>query len=82
MRKDHRFVRHIPNLFFFAIKILIQQFKSTSWIIICKGKLNDCVIKAKDLTSQPNLDKLLRFDLGYCDLTHLQTSLDYLSKLR
>jgi hypothetical protein len=30
MHKGHRFVRHIPNLFFKAIKVLIQQIKFAS----------------------------------------------------
>ncbi len=46
-----------------------------SWIRICKCKLNDGV--SEDLTSKPNLDKLLRFDLGYCDLTHLRMLPNY-----
>jgi len=81
MHKDHWFARHIPNLFFKAIKVLIQQVKSTSWIKIHKGKLNDCVLRANFFTSKCNLDKLLHFDLRYCNLTHLQMSFDYLSKL-
>jgi len=38
-------------------------------------------LRANFFTSKHNLDKLLHFDLRYCDLTHLQMSLDYLSKL-
>jgi hypothetical protein len=68
--------------FFKAIKILIKEVKSTFWIRIHESKLNDHVLKAKDFTSKHNLDKLLLFDLRYRDLTHLRTSLDYLSKFR
>jgi len=46
-----------------------------SWIRICKCKLNDGV--SEDLTSKPNLDKLLCFDLGCCDLTHLRMLPNY-----
>jgi hypothetical protein len=81
MHKDHWFARRIPNLFFKAIKVLIQQVKSTSWIKIHKGKLNDRVLRANFFTSKHNLNKLLRFDLRHCNLTHLRMSLDYLSKL-
>ncbi len=71
MHKDQRFVRHIPNLFLKAIKVRIQQVKFASWIKIHKGRLNDHVLRIKYFTSKPNLDKLLHFDLGYRDLTHL-----------
>jgi hypothetical protein len=82
MHKEHCFARHIPNIFFLTIKVLIQQVKSTSWIRIQKGKLNDHILTTKEIiTNKPNFDKLLWLDLGYCDLTHLRTSLNYLEKL-
>ncbi len=37
-------------------------------------------MKTKDVTSKPNLNKLLHSDLRYHNLTHLQTLLNYLSK--
>jgi hypothetical protein len=59
MHKENRFPKHIPNLFFKAIKVLIQQVKSTSWIRIWKGKLNDDILTTKQVTNKPNFDKLL-----------------------
>ncbi len=81
MHKEHRFPKHIPNLFFKAIKVFIQQVKSASWIIIWKRKLNDRILTTKQVTNKLNLDKLLWLDLEYHNLTHLRTSPDYLEKL-
>jgi hypothetical protein len=82
MHINYQFAKHIPNLFFMAIKVLKQQFKFASWIIMHKSKLNDHVLRVEDPTSKLDLHKLLCFDLGYHNLTHLQMLLDYLSKLQ
>jgi hypothetical protein len=81
MHKKHRFVKHLPNLFFKAIKILIQQVKYASWIKIHKGKLNDRILTTKRVTNNSNLNKLLWSNLGYCDVTHLRNITNYLEKL-
>jgi hypothetical protein len=59
MHEENRFPKHIPIYFFKAIKVLIQQVKSTSWIRIWKGKLNDDILTTKQVTNKPNFDKLL-----------------------
>ncbi len=82
MHKEHCFPLHIPNLFLKTINVLIQQVKSTSWIRIWKGKLNDRILTTKHVTNKPNLDKLLWLDIKYHNLTHLRTSPNYLEKLQ
>ncbi len=59
----------------------MKQVKSTSWIRMWNGKLNDHILATKEITNNLNLDKLLKSHLRCCDLTHLKTSLDYLEKL-
>ena len=56
---NRAFAHHTTNLFFKIVKILIAQVFSTIWIRIHKGKLNDRILKVKDVKCKPNLDKIL-----------------------
>jgi len=51
--KDHKFARHIPNLFFKANKILIQVVQTTSWIWVYKGQLHGCEFNDEQVASKP-----------------------------
>jgi hypothetical protein len=55
------------------LKLLYNKSNLPFWIKIRKNKLNDRVLRVEDLTSKPNLDQLLHFNLLYRNLTHLQT---------
>jgi len=60
MHKDHKFARHIPNLFFKVVKILYKQYVQTScWIWIHKGKLHGHDFTAEQVTKKPILNKFL-----------------------
>ncbi len=82
LHKNHNFAISIPNLFFKAIKVLIHGVMASSWIRIRKGKLLHRTLQAKDVMEKPNLDNILKSDIGYMDLSKLRTSPDYLSQLR
>jgi hypothetical protein len=53
MHNNHKFSRHIPNLFLKAIKVLIQVVQTTSWIWICKGQLHGCELVGEQATNKP-----------------------------
>jgi hypothetical protein len=46
-----------------------------------ESTLNDHILITKEVTNKPRLNKLLLSHLGYRNLTHLKTSLDFLEKL-
>lgn len=78
---NRKFAYHITNIFFKKIKILIHFILSSKWIHIQKTKLLGCVLIASYVSNNVNLNKILKFDLGYKELGHIQTSLDYLDQL-
>jgi len=47
------------------------------WIQIRKGQLQGRKVLAKDVNYKPNLEKILKSDIGYIDLKKNRTSLDY-----
>ena len=49
MHKDNDFSTHIINIFFKAIKILIQQLSSVAWVCIRKVELKDKKLYTKDM---------------------------------
>jgi hypothetical protein len=63
MHKDHKFVGHIPNLFFKAIKTLIQAIRTTCWIQIRKGQLHGRELTIEQVANKPHLDHFLRSNL-------------------
>jgi hypothetical protein len=71
LHKSKDFSTNISNLFFKAIKISIQKVISSGWVRICKGKLNGRSLKAFEVQDKPNLDKIFKSYLKYCDLEGL-----------
>jgi hypothetical protein len=55
------------------MKVLIHSILSCAWICICKAKLLDRVLKASDVSTNENLDKILKSNLGYKELSHIKT---------
>jgi hypothetical protein len=47
------------------MKVLIHSILSCAWICIHKAKLLDRVLKASDVLTDENLDKILKSYLGY-----------------
>ena len=52
------------------------------WIRIRKGQLKGRKLLAKDFKSKPNLDFILKYDIGYMDLKSVHTSLYYHQQIR
>ena len=79
---DHDFAYHGTYLFYKPIRIILNQVFNSMWIRIRKGKLKGRKIIEKDVKSKPNLDRILKLDIGYIDLRTIRTSPDYLQQLR
>ncbi len=62
---NRKFAYHITNVFFKITKILIHFILSFASICIQKTKLLGCVLIASHVLIDTNLDKILKFDLGY-----------------
>lgn len=75
---DHDFAYHTTNLFYKVIRIILNQVFSSIWVRIRKGQLKGRKLIAKDVKTKPNLDHILKSDIGYMDLKTIRTSLDYL----
>ena len=73
LHKDHDFAYHITNLFYKAVHIILNQVLNCVWIRIRKGQLKGRKLLAKD-KSKPNLDRILKSDIGYMDLKSIRTS--------
>jgi len=82
LHKDHEFSYHIKNLFYKAVHILVNQVLNCIWIRIRKGQLKGRNLVAKDVKSKPNLDQILKSDIGYMDLKEIRISPDYLRNLQ
>jgi hypothetical protein len=78
---NRKFAYHISNIYFKTIKVLIHFILFCAWICICKEKLLDLVLNASDVSTNVNLDKILKSNLGYKELSCIRTSLDYLDCL-
>ena len=65
LHKDDDFATHITNIFFKAMRIIIQQVSSCAWICIRKGELKGKKLCAKDVKNKHNLNKLLQSPIGY-----------------
>jgi hypothetical protein len=57
---NKKFSYHISTIFFKKIKKLIHFILSCAWIHICKEKLLDHVLKVSDVSTNVNLDKILK----------------------
>ena len=61
---DHDFVYYVTNLFYKVVHIILNQVFSSMWIRIRKWKIKGMKLIAKDVKSKPNLDRILKSDLG------------------
>jgi hypothetical protein len=52
------------------------------WIRIRKGQLQGRKLLEKDMKYKPNLEKILKYDIGYIDLKNICTSLDYFEHIK
>ncbi|XP_059070801.1 uncharacterized protein LOC131860407 [Cryptomeria japonica] len=80
---SHRqFAYHTTNLFFKTVKVLIQQVISTMWVRIRKGQLKGKKLIAKDVKEKPNLERMLKSNIGYIDFKRIRISPDYTHQLK
>ena len=77
MHCSGHFSYHITNLFFKTVQILIEKVMSCISIRIRKGKLQGRKLLAKDVKYKPNLEKLLKSQIGYIDFKHIIICIDY-----
>ena len=78
MHRDKYFATHISNFFFKAIKIIIQQISSLTWVCIRKAELKGRNLFARDVRGSTNLERILQSPLGFKSLKNIRTSPDYL----
>jgi hypothetical protein len=55
---------------------------SFAWIRVQKRKLSNHILTANDVSTNVNLNKILKFDLVYYELSCIRTFLDYLNQLQ
>ena len=56
LHKDRDFAYHITNLFYNAVRIILNQVLNYIWIKIRKGQLKGRKLLSKYVKSKPNLD--------------------------
>jgi exonuclease III len=76
------FSYHTTNLFFKTMRILIDKVLSCMWIRIRKGQLRGRKLLAIDVKYKPNLEKILKSDIGYIDFKNIRISPDYLHQIQ
>jgi hypothetical protein len=74
------FSYHITNLFFKTMRIIIEQVMSWMWVRIRKGQLQGRKLFTKDVKYNVNLEKIMKFDIGYIDFKNIRKSPDYLQQ--
>jgi hypothetical protein len=79
---NRKFAYHITNIFSKTTKILIHFILSSTLICIQKAKLLGYVLTTSDVLNKVNLDKILKFDLGYKELGCIWTLPNYLDQLQ
>jgi hypothetical protein len=57
--------------------IIIEQVLSCMWVRIRKGQLQGRNLLAKDVKYKANLEKILKYDIGYIDFKNIRISPDY-----
>ncbi len=70
-----RFSTKITNLFFKFFKVPIQKIIGYGWVHVHKEKLCGRSLKVSRIQDKPNLDKIFKSYLEYCDLKGLHTRL-------
>jgi hypothetical protein len=76
------FSYHTTNLFFKTMRILIDKVLSCMWIRIRKGQLRGRTLLARDVKYKPNLEKILKSDIGDIDFKNIRISPDYLHQIQ
>jgi hypothetical protein len=76
------FSYHTTDLFFKTMRILIEKVVSCIWIRIRKGQLRGRTLLARDVKYKPNLEKILKYDIGYVDFKNIRISPDYLNQIQ
>ena len=64
------------------MRIIVKQVFNSICVRIRKGQLKGRKLMAKDVKKKPNLENILKSDIGYRDLKAIRTSPDYLEQLR
>ena len=82
LHKEHDFAYHITNLFCKAVRIILNQVFNSNFARIRKAQLKGRKLKAKEVKTKPNLDRILKSDIGYMDLKTIRTSPDYHQQTR
>jgi hypothetical protein len=76
------FSYHTTNLFFKTMQIIIDKVLSCIWVRIRKGQLRGRKILARDVKYKPNLEKILKSDIGYIDFKNIHISPDYMQQIK
>ena len=79
---DTRLANNIEKLFFKNIKILSAKVYSSIWVQMRKGKLKNCLLAARDVTMDTNIEKILSSNIGFKDFGALRTLPDYRETLK
>jgi len=82
LHKSKDFSTNNSNLFFKVLEVSIQKVIGFGCVCIHKGKLIGRSLKAFEIWNKPNLDKIFKSYLRYCDLERLHTSPNYLESLQ
>jgi hypothetical protein len=78
---NRKFAYHIINIFIKTIEIQIHFIFSSTWIYFRKENLSSWTLIISDVSSNVNLNKILKFDLDYRLLGCIKTFLDYFDHL-
>jgi hypothetical protein len=62
------------------MRIIIEQVLSCMWVRIRKVQLQGIKLFTKDVKYKENLEKILKYDIGYIDFKNICISPDYLQQ--
>jgi hypothetical protein len=62
------------------MRIIIEKVLCCMWMRIRKGHLQGRNLLARDVKYKANLEKILKYDIGYIDFKNIHISLDYLQQ--
>ena len=74
--QSRKFSLNIENLFFKAMKVMIQKIIESTWVRLRKGNLGHGTLCARDVQNDTNIDRLLQLKIGFQDFESLRTSPD------
>ena len=64
------------------MQIVIEKVISSIWVRIQKDRLRGKKLLAKDVKHNPNLEQILKSDIGYIDFKHIHIFLDYIHQIK